>query len=197
MYSQRDEEKWILEFFNKYVGRFLDIGAYDGKTFSTTRALAEKGWGGVLVDPEPAVQKSLQQLYGGQHKYRIMPIGVGVKSGLLPFYSFYGDAIGSFDFAHAELWRCEKKARHWKEIKLPVLSVEEFFKDVGYEFDFLNLDIEGWSVEVLAEIDFQSWPRLKMICVEFDKQKKIVLTLTQDFGFKLLHQTAENLILVR
>ena len=36
MYSQRDEELHILGYFGDKVGRFIDIGAYDGKSFSNT-----------------------------------------------------------------------------------------------------------------------------------------------------------------
>lgn len=36
-------------------GRFLDIGAHDGVTFSSTRALLLNGWSGVYVEPDPVV----------------------------------------------------------------------------------------------------------------------------------------------
>ena len=42
MYSQTDEERVILEHFaQRPSGRFLDIGAFDGRVFSNTLALAE------------------------------------------------------------------------------------------------------------------------------------------------------------
>ena len=54
MYSQRDEEKYILEAFDgKTDGRFLDIGAWHPTVFSNTRALIEMGWSGVMIEPSP------------------------------------------------------------------------------------------------------------------------------------------------
>lgn len=200
MFSQRDEEKYIIEFFKSRVsntsGRFLDIGAYDGKTFSTTRQLARNGWGGVLVEPCPQVLHSLKKLYGDDFRYKIITKGVGLQRGIFTFYNFYGDAVGSFDRTHAELW-AEKGKRKWKEIQVEVITVEDLFSEIGYKFDFLNLDIEGWSLDVLAEIPFEQITQLKMICVEFDHQEKKVLNLTGDYGFVKLHRTAENLLLIR
>ena len=53
MYSQGGEEKVIVEYFDGYRGTFLDIGAFDGKTFSNTKRLSDLGWRGVLVEPAP------------------------------------------------------------------------------------------------------------------------------------------------
>ena len=54
-YSQNGEQKIILEYFqDKYKGKVLDIGANDGITLSNSRALIEKGWDGVLIEPAPS-----------------------------------------------------------------------------------------------------------------------------------------------
>ncbi len=53
MYSQNDEERVILELVGDGKGRFLDIGAFDGVMFSNTRALVERGWCGICVEPNP------------------------------------------------------------------------------------------------------------------------------------------------
>lgn len=52
-YSQNTEQDIILKYFGTFVGRFLDIGAYNGLDISNTRALLERGWSGVLVEPNP------------------------------------------------------------------------------------------------------------------------------------------------
>lgn len=54
MFSQFEEEKIILEYWGDRVASFLDIGAWDGIELSNTRALALKGWSGILVEPEPS-----------------------------------------------------------------------------------------------------------------------------------------------
>ena len=153
MYSQRNEETYILRYFEKQMGRFLDIGAFDGKTFSNTRQLALNGWGGVCVEPCPSVIGALESLYKDNKKIKIIKKGIGKEKGVLPFYDFYGDAIGTFDKKHALLW--EKKAkRKWIELQVPVIAVNDLFEQVGFNFDFINIDTEGWSLEILKLIPF-------------------------------------------
>ena len=65
MYTQRDEEPFILKHFElmKSPGRFLDIGAFNGETFSTTRQLALNGWSGVCVEPSQIPFRDLNKRY--------------------------------------------------------------------------------------------------------------------------------------
>src|SRR5688572_24370294 len=63
-YSQNNEEQVILNYFKDYTtGTFVDIGANDGKTFSNTYALSQRGFCGILVEPSPKAFFKLKQLY--------------------------------------------------------------------------------------------------------------------------------------
>jgi len=66
MYSQNKEEEHILNYFGSHVGTFCSIGENDGKTLSNVRALAERGWKGVMVEPDPAAYARLEALYHNQ-----------------------------------------------------------------------------------------------------------------------------------
>jgi len=77
MYSQNKEEQIILDYFDKLSKgatpprwiidgtkpTFLDLGSNDGQTFSNTRALVERGWRGVCVEPSPTAFAKLKELY--------------------------------------------------------------------------------------------------------------------------------------
>lgn len=54
-YSQLGEQQLILQWAASQpsVGSFLDLGCYDGETYSNTAALADLGWSGVCVDASP------------------------------------------------------------------------------------------------------------------------------------------------
>ena len=39
MYSQNQEEEVIVSYFGNKIGNLIDIGAYDGITFSNSRKL--------------------------------------------------------------------------------------------------------------------------------------------------------------
>lgn len=200
MFSQRDEEKYIVKYFKQHGfenhGRFLDIGAYDGVTFSNTRQLALQGWGGVLVEPSPSLTGVLEKLYWNNSKIKIIEVGIGLKRGILPFYDFYGDAVGTFDIAHAKLWTQNGK-RKWEKKNVEVITVKDLLSHVGYDFDFINIDAEGWSVDLLSAFKLDRLEKLKMICVEFEHKEKKIETLISEYGFRFLYQTAENMIWIR
>lgn len=60
-YSQNKEQTIILKYFEGQLGYFLDIGGNDGETLSNTRALAQLGWRGVLVEPAEIAYKKLAE----------------------------------------------------------------------------------------------------------------------------------------
>ena len=68
-YSQYNEEGFIDSFFkNKNNGFLVDIGAADGITNSNSRFLIEKGWGGILIEPNTKNFNKLQDLYKNNKK---------------------------------------------------------------------------------------------------------------------------------
>jgi FkbM family methyltransferase len=54
-YSQMGQDKWVSEkvFPGVKNGFFLDVGSGDGTFMSNTKALEQKGWTGICVDPFP------------------------------------------------------------------------------------------------------------------------------------------------
>ncbi len=106
MFSQRDEEKYIIEFFkNISKGKFLDIGAYDGECFSTTRQLALQGWEGIMVEPSPTVFPKLKDRYKNNPLIKCMKVAISNVSGKRKFYDAGGDAVSSFNEDHVKLWK--------------------------------------------------------------------------------------------
>ncbi len=194
MFSQRDEEKYIIRFFQNQKGRFLDLGAYDGKTFSNVRQLALQEWGGVLVEPMPEMHDVLEKLYSDK-KFTILHVGVGLRDETKTFYNFAGDAVGSFDKVHADIW--VSKARPYTEEQYEIISITTLFKKIGCDFEFINIDAEGWSMKILKNLPYRKLTKVKMICVEFDGNPEKTCQVVAAHGFKKYHQTCENIIFTR
>ena len=47
------------EFFGDRTGYFVDVGANDPKDISQTWHLEQKGWRGILIEPQPALDRPL------------------------------------------------------------------------------------------------------------------------------------------
>jgi len=67
-HSQWGEQKIILDFFGDYVGRFLDLGAFDGIGGSNSRGLTDRHWSGVCVEASPFTFQRLVSNHAGNPK---------------------------------------------------------------------------------------------------------------------------------
>jgi len=164
MPSQYGEEFHILDHFKGRKGRFLDIGAYDGLTYSNTRCLMEEGWSGVCVEPNPLILPYLQD-----HTERF-PLISTLQAAILPD-TFQGrprmwitqDATSSFIPEHIETINRHNPKIKFKPVAVPTLRWHEFLKVYPQPYDFINIDVEGMNWEVLRD-----GPLAEMVCVEMD-----------------------------
>jgi FkbM family methyltransferase len=198
MYSQNDEEIHIITHLQTSPGRFLDVGAYDGKTFSNTRALAERGWGGILVDPAPIVFPALFNLYKERSDIKCVQVAVtpDEPSRLVPFYDSNGDGVSTLSPDHVAKWSpCAKFSPMWVQtMGLKALCTQ--LKEMGEDgWEFVNLDVEGLTTELFeAYANTVYNPKLQCICVEHDGNIARCNMIAQGLGLVLVHQTGENVI---
>jgi FkbM family methyltransferase len=167
-YSQNNEESHILRYFNTAVtGTFLDIGAFHPKTFSNTRALYERGFKGVFVEPSPSLLPAFEAEYGADPDIQIMPVCVGAETRAITFYDSGGDAISTTVAEETEKWR-ELYASQFTAIEREMITVAELVRRSRYKtFDFVNVDTEGNVLEILEQIDATALG-VKLMCVEWN-----------------------------
>lgn len=196
MYSQNNEELFILEHFADRPGRFLDIGAFDGKTFSNTLALVERGWSGVCIEPSPSVFISLLKLHGENQRVKLLNAAVTVMGGFFPFYDSGGDAISSTLESHAKKWAAGYGTK-FASYEVFTVALDELFGQYGYDFDFINLDIEGCSYAMFQHLPFARLSKTTCLCVEHDGNVNAAIQLGSQHGFRMLTSNGENIVLVR
>lgn len=196
MYSQNNEEIFILEHFADKTGRFLDIGAFVPDTFSNTRALADRGWGGVLIEPSPIPFMALLKHYGTNPNVKLLNAAVTVMGGFFPFYDSGGDAISSTLESHAKKWAAGYGTK-FASYEVYTVALDELFGQYGYDFDFINLDIEGCSFAMFQHLPFARLTKTTCLCVEHDGNLNAAIQKGSEHGFRLLTSNGENIILVR
>ena len=193
MYSQNDEERHILAHFDGRMGRLLDIGAYDGRTFSNTCRLIELGWSAVLVEPSPSVFPRLADLHGANAQVTLVQAAVGEHNGFERFFDSGGDAVSTLDPTHKQKW--EQWAQvSFNEVQVPAVTVDDLFAAHGFDFDFINLDVEGTNWRIFRQMRFDLMPMLKLVCVEHDGWIAGMLDQLRPLGFARIACNAENLI---
>lgn len=202
-YSQSNEQKVILDYFKGTIGTFIDIGANDGETLSNTRALAQLGWCGVLVEASPRAYHKLEQLYFTNTRKKCFytyNFALASKNGTIELHES-GALLGSYDVGLVSSIYENETKRFSRSVSFEKVTVECYrwktFLNRLYikEFDFVSIDIEGAEIEVMQQMDFS---KTQMICVETNgsAEKKEVLDKMLE-GFKVIYTSPENLIYAR
>lgn len=202
MYSQNNEEKIILDYFNGYTGTLCSIGENDGETLSNVRELIKRGWKADLIEPSPTAYKKLWNLYQG-----LIPdvmtheIAITETDGDITLFES-GEHLGKGDTAllsstvRTEINRWEKET--FTPVKVKGLSFNSFLYIAQHKnYDFISIDAEGLDVRILFQIDLKD---TRCICIEWngDKGVRIVIeTYCLIYGLNVIHVNSENLILAR
>lgn len=197
-FSQNDEEEIILKYFGDFVGTFADIGSNDGITLSNTRALVERGWKGILVDPAPAVWNDLKDSIKDFPNVYAYPFAITDKNGEMTLNES-GALLGKEDHSLVSTFKADEMDRFksvvtYTPVKVKTFRWKTFLNRVKYKkFDFISIDCEGYDAEVLSQIDLSN---VRMICVEWNGKNKLTFT-ELCAGFTLIAENGENLIFAR
>lgn len=196
-YSQNNEQEEIIKYFNGKTGTFLDIGANDGKTLSNTRALAELGWKGVLVEPSPKAFALLKENYKDMEGFYFYNFALGVTNGTVKMWDS-GKHLGNDDGGLLSTL-VESDYNKWKptteftEIEVQCFRWKTFLNRLTLKtFDFISIDCEGLDMEILKQIDLRD---TSCVCVEYNGDGNLKEQFNKlMIGFKLIHSNGENLI---
>jgi len=192
-HSQNNEEFFILQYFGDKVGKLLDVGAFHPTKFSNTRALIEKNWAAVLIEPAPTLFKAFEEEYKDNDKITLLNIAIGDTTDHVKFYESEGDAISTTSEAHKTKWSMIS----YKEIMVPMLETVAFFNEYGKDVDFISLDTEGTNMVIFRLIPDWVWQQISLFCIEHDNCYYEIKGKLSDFGFKELYRNAENILLAK
>ncbi len=190
MYSQHDEEKIILA-NTPPTGRCLDIGAFSSTVFSNSRALIERGWSAVLVEPSASPFAGLIEAYKDNDKITLMNCYAGSAWGLKKIY-MSPDALTTGDEANYQKW---KAVGQFREVIVPEVPLVQILLTAGH-FDFLSVDTEGTSLQLLKQINLKQFG-CSLVCVEHDGKKDEARQWFNTQGFAVIDENGGNSIAKR
>ncbi len=195
-YSQSDEQYFILDYYkNKPNGKLIDIGAYDVFRFSNTRALYERGFSGILVEPQPANYAAINDHYLQEPRIAVLNFAVGEPAGEVTFYESNGDAVGTTDIGHMEKWKAG--GVKYSEIKVQQRGVVDFFNEFGHNTDMISIDTEATNMVVFRLVPDWFWQRLSLLVIEHDQCQQEIEDKLIPFGFNTLYVNAENIVMAK
>jgi FkbM family methyltransferase len=146
---------------------FVQVGANDGVRFDPIHAyVKEFHWEGVLVEPVPSVFEELRANYKDEPQLRFERAAVADRDGTVPFYTIRNApdlpeavrGLGSLDreviLAHKA--RVPDIESLIEKTTVPSMTVMSLLKKYGVrKIDLLQVDTEGYDLEVLKMVDFR------------------------------------------
>jgi hypothetical protein len=196
-YSQNDEQDVILKFFDgKRDGTLLDLGAFDGSTFSNSRALIESfDWKAIMIEPSPWPFGAMTQLYWNNPRVGLINAVVVPKitKKVIPFW-VTPDAVSCADKSVTHIWGGENNFRQVWMAPIDVWSLPQ------HEYDFVTIDVEDNTMGLVNEmIDTTKFlHHAKLVCLEHTAGGVScgpqMITAMSRIGKRVIHTTGENYI---
>ena len=153
-------------------GTFVEVGAFDGQTYSNTSFLADLGWRGVYVEAVPHFAFICAARHTANHNVSVVQCAVGATTEMITLQ--LGGALTTSDptlaAAYAQIdWA--QGALQGDTIEVQQRRLEDILAETGVPrgFDLLTVDVEGVEDSVFASFDLAAW-RPKMLIVELEDE---------------------------
>lgn len=191
-YSQDGQDKYIADLLqNKREGVFVDIGAYDGVTFSNTLVFEkELGWTGICVEPNPVAFEKLAE----ERNCICLNYCINDKEGTFKFLAVKGwgvmlsGLLDFFDQKHLDRIdrTIEEHGGSKSVIEIPALPMHEILRRNSIKHvDYCNIDVEGGEMSVLKSIDFSA-VTIKLFTIENNYSTTVVSDFLKSHGYSLI-----------
>ncbi len=197
------EDNLVWELFGKQPKHFLDIGAGGAEVLSNTRFLADQGWSGTWVD---ASYRSVPDLLARQKLYKpgqiqVVHAAVGVKHEVRPIWNPSDFLITTMDKPLQDRGHERSNA---EVFYMSTCRVIDIVAACPGPYEFITLDIEGLSLDVMRDIDYAGLG-CTCLCIEYlrkehlgvDEEPIIREYMEKNHGFRHYFTTQENVVMIK
>lgn len=191
-HSTMGQDKWVSEgvFPGVRNGFFLDVGSGDGTVMSNTKALEQKGWTGICIDPFP---KNMQDRSCQMFKDVVFSeAGKEVK-----FWAhtggFWGGIIDETFGIKEEIMQKHKGSPVMEFTTVTLGDILERAKAPRF-IHYVSLDIEGGELHALKGFPFDSY-QIGALTVEHnykEPKRSEIRALMESHGYKHIHTSVRD-----
>ena len=149
-------------------GWFVEVGAFDGYSYSNSWGLAERGWRGVMLEPIPEYAERCRRAHVRHPRVDVVEVAVSAGDGEL------GLRVGGAFTTASPDQAAELESQEWArgeltatEIRRPARTLDGVLREHGVPvgFEVLVVDVEGHEAAVFSGFDVAAW-RPQMMIVE-------------------------------
>jgi FkbM family methyltransferase len=145
---------------------FLQIGAHDGQSEDPLYPWLQRfAWQGVLIEPQPHLAEGLRALHKDRPNLQIIQAAVGSKPGVVnlwrvPLHLANGGDLTNFASLDRESLERKMSQRtegaNLERVEVQLITPTTAMEQAGLqEIDFLQIDAEGYDLEILLCFDFE------------------------------------------
>ncbi len=189
-HSQYGQDYYILRHFNfKKEGFFIDIGAFDGVTFSNTKSLEDLGWKGICIEPNPDMYEKVCS----SRKCVSYNVALTQKEEEKDFVKIQGACAvlsgikEEYHPSHIERIKTEinKVGGNIDTIKVKGITFDSLmadFQDIN-TIDYISIDTEGNEFKILKSIDFSKYD-IRVLSIENNYKDPEIQRFMKNAGYK-------------
>lgn len=165
----------LMHFYSKYfgnkIGTFVEVGAFDGESFSNTSVLADLGWKGFYIEPvhEFAVRCQLRH----KNNQNISVSNIAISDQIEIIEIAVGGVLSTASSDTREAYKNIDWAKNLpfdtKKREVQSYPLDYFLKEKNIldPFELLVIDVEGHEEKVFNGFSLSQWLP-KMIIVELN-----------------------------
>jgi FkbM family methyltransferase len=179
--SEIGQDKWVAEamFPDVHDGVFLDVGSGHGQIGSNTRALEDRGWTGICVDPFPTAMEG--------RTCQMIKAVVSNQAGKKVLFHTHDGLGGIAD----TLGKWKDEASKAPAVEMTTVTLGEVLAQAKAPafIHFLSLDIEGAELDALRGIPFDQY-RFGAMAIEHNEEepkRTDIIKFLEERGYRRVH----------
>ena len=180
-YSQIGQDRWVLEtvFPGVKDGFFLDIGSGDGTSLSNSKALEERGWRGICIDPFPTNMQ-------GRTCQMLKEVVFSEAGKRIAF-----QAAGEVGGIRGSLGKWKDAALGAPTVEFTTVTLRDVLERTKAPqfIHFVSLDIEGAELDALKAFPFEKHTIGALAVEHNDEEPKRseIEALMRSHGYRRVH----------
>jgi FkbM family methyltransferase len=183
--AEENEQRLVREFLGASPGFFVEVGAFHPFSGSQSWHLEQRGWAGVLVEPQP----ELAALLTRKRRASVFQFACSAPERHGTEMTLYV-AGGTSSLERSKM---VAGARATDAISVRVRTLDDILLEAEAppQVDLMSLDVEGHEIEVLRGFDLARWkPRLILLEDHIDNLSKHRFMTSK--GYVLVRRTGLN-----
>lgn len=201
---------YVQFFGDRRDGVVVEVGAFDGESYSNSSCLVDVGWRALLVEPVPEFALRCRAHHVGNPRVEVVSVAVGAENATLTLE--VAGALTSADteqmaeYARTPWSAATVASRH--SLTVPSRRLDDLLEEhaVAPGFDVLIVDVEGCEAQVFAGFELERWRPTLMIWelsdthpdlrLHRDASVAIARSIVEN-GYRIVYKDAINTVFLR